>query len=255
MSALKGVSEKSSLFNLYLFRIHFGNKKLIFVFPSFLFVRIILLGSLDCKGFMKDHQLQILIATKNDGKVKELEDLLIDLPFKLRSLNEFPKAIEPEETGETFAENAILKAKSYALQTGLFALADDSGLEVEALGFAPGVLSARYAGEKANDSEKIAKLLRELNKTKDENRRARFVCAMAISDEKGEIKFLTEGICDGRIASTPSGANGFGYDPIFIPVGYAKTFGELSSEIKQEISHRAKAIKKIIHFLRGFTAL
>lgn len=197
---------------------------------------------------------EIVVATKNIGKLKELEKLLADLPLQLKSLNEFPNIVEAEETGASFAENAVIKARSYALQTKLWSLADDSGLEVAALGGAPGVFSARYAGENATDQEKITKLLHRLNRTKDEKRAARFVCAIAISDETGEIKFLTEGICAGKIALSPSGANGFGYDAIFVPDGFDQTFGELSGEIKQQISHRARAAKKIIRFLRGFYA-
>ncbi len=199
--------------------------------------------------------MQILVATKNVGKVKELKRLFADLPLRLRHLNEFSGVVEAEETGATFAENAVLKAQSYALQTGIWALADDSGLEVEALGGAPGVFSARFAGENATDEEKIQKLHDELNIRQDENRRARFVCMMAVSDEKGEIKFLTEGICAGRIALTPKGANGFGYDSIFIPDGFSQTFAELSNETKGKISHRAQASEKIIHYLRDFTAV
>ena len=202
---------------------------------------------------MKQRELQLLIATKNTGKIKELKELLGDFPIKLRSLNEFPDVEEPEEAGATFAENAALKAQSYALQTGLFALADDSGLSVKALNGAPGVFSARYAGADATDAEKINKLLRELDNIQE--RRAEFVCAMAIADENGEIQHLTEGICAGKIALTSSGTNGFGYDPVFIPDGFEQTFGELSDKVKQEISHRARAIKKIIRFLHGFTAL
>jgi XTP/dITP diphosphohydrolase len=195
---------------------------------------------------------EIVVATKNFGKVKELRTLLADLPLQLRSLNEFPNIFEAKETGASFAENAVIKARAYALQTKLWSLADDSGLEVAALGGAPGVFSARYAGENATDEEKITKLLYELNETQDGKRLARFVCAMAISDEKGEMKFLTEGVCDGKIALSPSGANGFGYDPIFVPDNFDRTFGELSGEIKQKISHRARAAKNIIAFLRGF---
>ena len=169
-------------------------------------------------------------------------------------MDEFPNIVEAEETGATFAGNAVIKAKCYALQTGFWSLADDSGLEVQALNGEPGVFSARYAGEHATDDDKIIKLLKELNETQDRNRLARFVCAMAISDEKGEIKFTTEGVCEGNIALSPSGANGFGYDPIFVPDGFEKTFGELSSQIKQKISHRARATKNIIPFLRGFYA-
>jgi len=198
---------------------------------------------------------EILIATKNVGKIKELEKLLADLPVQLRSLYDFPNAIEPEETGATFAENARLKANSYALQTGLRAVADDSGLEVEALNGAPGVYSARYAGVDATDAERIEKLLKEINETSASIRRARFVCAMAIARATGEIEFVAEGICDGKIAQMVRGAGGFGYDPIFIPDGFSATFGELSGDIKQQISHRARASFKIIQYLRHFYAV
>lgn len=197
---------------------------------------------------------ELLIATKNVGKIKELEELLADAPIRLRSLNDFPKAFEPEETGSTFAANAVLKARSYALQTGLWALGDDSGLEVEALGGAPGVLSARYAGTGATDAERIEKLLKELSKVREENRRARFVCAAAIARATGEIEFVAEGVCSGSIALAASGANGFGYDPVFVPDGFSETFGALSNNIKQQISHRARASQKIIQYLRRFYA-
>ena len=196
--------------------------------------------------------VELAIATKNVGKIKELGELLENLPLKLRSLNDFPNTFEPKETGATFVENAILKAKSYAEQTRSWALADDSGLEVEALNNAPGIFSARYAGETATDKERIEKLLKELNGT--QNRAARFVCAMAIANETGKIKFIAEGICSGKIALAATGANGFGYDPIFIPDGFSATFGELSGDIKQQISHRARATMKIIQYLRGIYA-
>lgn len=200
-------------------------------------------------------KLQLLVATGNPGKIRELEELLADLPVALKGLKDFQNIAEVEETGQTFADNAALKARSYALQTGLWALSDDSGLEVEALDGRPGVLSARYGGENATDQEKIDKLLQELNTRADESRRARFVCAMAIANERGEVKFLTEGVCRGKIAAQPRGRHGFGYDPIFVPDRYEKTFGELSSTVKREISHRARAIKEIIRFLRDFTAI
>lgn len=199
--------------------------------------------------------LEIVVATKNTGKLRELREFLADLHVPLKSLDEFPNITEAEETGADFAENAVIKARSYALQTKTWSLADDSGLEVAALDGAPGVFSARYAGENAADREKIDKLLRELNKTQNFDRSARFVCAMAIADETGEIKFLTEGVCSGKIALNAAGANGFGYDPIFIPDGFEQTFGELSGEIKQKISHRARAIRKIVAFLRDFHCL
>ncbi len=198
---------------------------------------------------------EIVVATKNSGKIKELKELLAGLPFHFKSLNEFPNITEAEETGVTFAENAAIKARSYALQTKMWSLADDSGLEVEALGGAPGVFSARYAGEEATDGENVEKLLRRLKESNDQRRSARFVCAMAIADEKGDIKFFAESVCNGKIALNPNGANGFGYDPVFIPEGFSQTFGELSGEIKQKISHRARATKKIAVFLRDFHAL
>ena len=178
--------------------------------------------------------------------------MLAELPFRLQNLSDFLEIIEPEETGATFAENAALKARYYALQSGIWALADDSGLEVAALNNAPGIYSARYAGENASDSERIVKLLQELDRTSDENRRARFVCAMAIADKTGAIRFAAKGFCDGKIAFEAVGENGFGYDPIFIPDGFAETFGELSNDIKQRISHRKRAICKIIQQLRRF---
>ncbi len=194
--------------------------------------------------------LELLVATKNVGKIKELNQLLADLPLTLHSADEFEDIPEPEETGETFTDNAILKARYYAEKTGLIALADDSGLVVDALDGAPGVFSARYAGANATNEEKIAKLLNELNKTQDKARIARFVCAMAIADKNGEIIKIAEGICEGKIAWQARGTNGFGYDPIFIPVGFSESFGELSDQIKHKISHRALAIRKIIEFLR-----
>lgn len=193
---------------------------------------------------------EILIGTKNVGKVRELEKLLEDSAFNLRSLNEFPDVADVEETGATFAENAILKAREYSRKTNLWALADDSGLEVDVLDGAPGVFSARYAGENASDAEKIGKLLNELQE-KDE-RSARFVCVMALANEKGEIIHLAEGVCEGEIALNASGTSGFGYDPVFIPEDFGQTFGELSADVKQKISHRARAIRKIIRFLQGF---
>jgi len=201
---------------------------------------------------MTENKGEILIGTRNAGKIKELENLLTDLPVRIRSLATFPNTVEPKETGSTFAENATLKAQSYALQTRLWALADDSGLEVEVLNGAPGIFSARYAGENATDEDRIEKLLKELKNL--QNRRARFVCAMAVADESGAIKFMAEGICNGEIALNASGTNGFGYDPVFIPDGFSNTFGELSGNIKQEMSHRARALNKIIQQLRRFYA-
>lgn len=204
---------------------------------------------------MLKNKFRLLIATNNAGKLKEFGKLLADLPFELLSLRDFEQITEVEEKGATFAENAGLKACGYARQTGIWAVADDSGLEVAALGGAPGIYSARYAGRNANDAQRVARILAELNQTLDEERAARFVCAMAVADEKGDVQFSAEGCCDGKIAREPRGTNGFGYDPIFIPGGFERTFGELPDRIKQEISHRKHASVKIIRYLRDFIAV
>jgi XTP/dITP diphosphohydrolase len=195
---------------------------------------------------------KLLIATNNEGKVTELREMLVDIPLELVTLKDFSNLIEVEETGETFDENARLKAVGYARQTKLTALADDSGLEVEALGGRPGVLSARYGGDDITFSEKIDLLLDELAQTGDKKRRARFVCSIAVAAPCGEILFTAEGICAGRIAQNPLGNRGFGYDPVFIPNGYEMTFGELSDDVKREIGHRGRAFLQIMPFLRHF---
>jgi len=195
---------------------------------------------------------KILIASGNTGKVREFVELLKDLPIDICGLKDFTKIEAVAETGASFEENARLKAAGYAVQTGLWTLADDSGLEVEAIGNAPGVFSARYGGETASNAEKIEKLLAELKKTGDRERKARFVCAIALAAPDGEIIRLEIGTCEGLIADKPLGNNGFGYDPIFVPENFRKTFGELPENIKQEISHRGRATRKIIRFLRDF---
>ncbi|HEV2912875.1 MAG TPA: RdgB/HAM1 family non-canonical purine NTP pyrophosphatase [Pyrinomonadaceae bacterium] len=186
---------------------------------------------------------ELLIATRNPGKVRELESLLGPLPLRLRSLAEFPSTREVEETGSTFEENAAIKAQAYAAQTACWTLADDSGLEVEALGGAPGVLSARYGGAGATDAERVELLLNALARTRDTKRRARFVCVVAIADDTAKLRVLYTGTCEGHISHAPRGDGGFGYDPVFVPDGYEESFGELPFEIKQSISHRARALK------------
>ena len=185
---------------------------------------------------------RLLLGTRNPGKIHEIELILRDIALDLCSLNDFPQVGIAEENADTYAENAISKAQFYARETGLAALADDSGLEVKALGGAPGVLSARYAGEHATDADRRNLLLSELSKTGTDNVRARFVCAIAIATADGEVLNLSEGICDGTITFAPRGESGFGYDPLFIPDGYNQTFAELSDEIKNQISHRARAL-------------
>lgn len=192
----------------------------------------------------------LLLGTRNPGKIHEIELILGDLGLVLHSLQEFEGVDVAEENADTYAENAIAKAQFYARATGMTALADDSGLEVEALGGAPGVLSARYAGEHATDADRRNLLLSELAKTSGENRRARFVCAVVVANGDGEVLNVSEGICDGSITFVPRGTSGFGYDPLFVPDGYAETFAELSDDVKNRISHRAHALLKLRDFLK-----
>ncbi len=192
---------------------------------------------------------ELVIATRNPGKLIEVRELLSDLPIKLRSLLDFPQTTEVEETGATFDENAAIKASAYAQQTGAWTLSDDSGLEVDALDGAPGIFSARYAGRRASDAERIELLLWELARTGDEERRARFVAAIALADPEGRIIKISTGRVEGHIAPSPRGENGFGYDPVFVPEGYKQTFGELTSETKQFISHRSRALADMRAFL------
>jgi len=192
----------------------------------------------------------LLLGTRNPGKIHELKLILGDLNFELHSLQEFEGVEVPEESEETYAGNAILKAQFYARATGMTALADDSGLEVEALGGAPGVLSARYAGDSATDADRRELLLKEITRTGSENRVARFVCAIAVAAADGDVLNVSEGICPGSITFAPRGESGFGYDPLFVPDGYTQTFAELSDEVKNHLSHRARALLKLREFLK-----
>jgi XTP/dITP diphosphohydrolase len=188
----------------------------------------------------------LLLGTRNQGKLIEIESILADSGWSFSSLREFPDVGEAEENFVTFAENAISKAQFYAAATGLCALADDSGLEVAALGGAPGVFSARYAGENATDADRRNLLLSELT---GNDRRARFVSVVAIARANGEVLNISEGICDGTITFSPRGSNGFGYDPLFVPDGYSQTFAELPDTTKNLISHRARALSHTKLFL------
>lgn len=190
----------------------------------------------------------LLLGTRNPGKLREITNILDGCGWSFRSLREFENVASADENGNTYSENAISKAKFYARETGLCALADDSGLEVDALAGAPGVRSARYAGEKASDAARRDLLLSELAKTVDSDRRARFVCVVAIANAEGVVVNVSEGICEGVITFEARGDGGFGYDPLFIPGGYDQTFAELPEEVKNRISHRARALIKIKHF-------
>jgi XTP/dITP diphosphohydrolase len=199
--------------------------------------------------------VNLLIATSNKSKLREVKSYLNPLEISLKDLNDFPMLVQPVEDGKTFPDNAIIKAQFYSSRTKLWALADDSGLEVDALGGRPGVLSARYAGDRATDEERIALLLCELKFIPETERTARFVCALAFCSPNEKLVKLTIGKCEGRIAFEPRGTNGFGYDPIFIPQGFDKTFGELPSDVKQNFSHRGKALYEFAQFFSDFLAI
>lgn len=187
-----------------------------------------------------DTQLTLVLATNNEHKLEELAAMLGDLPVRVVGLREFPGAPQVDETGTTFAENAILKARAAAEHTGQWAMADDSGLEVDALDGQPGVYSARFTGPDATDRDNNEKLLRLLEHVPDERRTARFRCALALVSPAGEI-FVDEGTCEGVIARAPRGAGGFGYDPLFVVPELGRTFAELPPSVKDRISHRARA--------------
>ena len=186
---------------------------------------------------------KIIAATHNLHKLEEYRELLDGQDLEIVSLNDYPEYNEPEENGRTFEENADIKSLSAANYCDNLAFADDSGLEVEALDNAPGIYSSRYA---ENDSARIARILKELEGK--ENRRARFVCVISIAFNK-EIVGSFRGEVYGTIVDAPRGENGFGYDPVFMPDGFDKTFGEMSDEEKNKISHRANAIEKVIEFV------
>ncbi|HUE81477.1 MAG TPA: RdgB/HAM1 family non-canonical purine NTP pyrophosphatase [Pyrinomonadaceae bacterium] len=194
---------------------------------------------------------ELLIATWNPGKVSEIKTALEGIPVSLRSLEDFPFIPPPVETGGTYGENATLKATFYSRRTGRFALADDSGLEVGDLDGAPGILSARF-GEVSSDQERIDLLLKRLSGIQYEDRWARFVCAISLVHPVSGLVKSFEGEVKGMIALTPKGSNGFGYDSIFIPDGHGLTFGEMSSEVKNIISHRARALANVRAFLKGW---
>lgn len=193
--------------------------------------------------------LKIVLATKNEGKRQEFMDLLDRLPLEIVSLAGWPEIEMPPETGTTFAENALLKARRAAAGTGLPALADDSGLEVDWLGGKPGIFSARFAGEDKDDRRNNTKLLELLAGVPSEKRTCRFRCALAIVTPAGK-EWVVEGTCEGRVAFAPRGSGGFGYDPLFYLPEYDCTMAELPPEVKNRISHRARAVVKAIPILR-----
>ena len=189
-----------------------------------------------------DEMVSLVIATRNPGKTAEIGDLLQGFPIKIRNFNDFGPIPEVEEDGKTFEENAYKKASFTARILGLPALADDSGLVVDALGGTPGVLSARYGGKDASDADRCARLLTELEGQAD--RRAAFECVISIAVPNGPA-LTYEARCEGLIAENPIGDNGFGYDPVFFFPPLKKTFAELSRDEKSRVSHRGKALAEL----------
>ncbi len=184
--------------------------------------------------------MRLLIATHNRGKLLEYQELLAGLPLELVTLDDVGLRDDVEENGATFAENARLKAVTYAHKSNLLTLADDSGLEVDALGGEPGIRSKRYAGENKSDAERIAFLLNKLREVPREKRSARFRCAIAVASPEGRV-WESQGTCEGEIIFAPRGAHGFGYDPIFYFPERGVTMAELPTAAKNKISHRARA--------------
>lgn len=193
---------------------------------------------------------ELLIATTNAGKLREIRRILDGVPISLKSLADFPEVPVAEETGASFAENAKQKALHYARLTGMRAMAEDSGLEIDALDRAPGVYSARYLREDATYEERFADLARRVRERERDmrHRTARFVCALAVA-EGSRIVFEATGSVEGLVADAPAGTSGFGYDPIFYYPPYGRTFGEVSDAEKSEVSHRGQAMRALRDYL------
>ncbi len=192
---------------------------------------------------------KLVVASKNIGKLREIQEILRELPFEIISMQEAGYDFEIEEKGNTFQENAMLKAQALFQHVNTMVLADDSGLEIDYLGGAPGIYTARFAGENASQEEKNSKIINLLSGIEKPDRTARFVCAIAfVSKEKC---FTVNGSVDGIISEKPEGSSGFGYDPIFYLPEYGKTMAQLQEDIKNKISHRARALYKMRQELAG----
>jgi len=194
---------------------------------------------------------ELLVATTNPGKFAEVQAFLAKLPLQITSLKNLTNPPEVVENGRTFEENALKKARTLAEYSGLLTLADDSGLEVDALGGEPGIYSARYAGAEGDDERNNQKLLGELTGVGEEQRTARFVCALALCapQSQGMKEWVVRQTCEGRIAFAPSGSHGFGYDPLFFYPPFGKTLGEIERDVKATVSHRGKALMKLAEVL------
>ncbi len=194
---------------------------------------------------------RIVLGTRNRKKRRELESLLAPLGVDLHTLDEFEHAVEVDETGSTFAENAGLKAVEQARALGEWVLGEDSGICVDALDGAPGIHSARFSGQDATDAANNALLLRRLADLPLPRRSAHYVCHMALADPEGTIRLRSEALCRGRIVERERGDGGFGYDPLFEIVEYHRTFAELGERVKSLISHRARAMRQLVRRLRS----
>lgn len=194
---------------------------------------------------------KLLVATHNRGKVAEFADMLQDMEIAWLSLDDVGITHDVPETGQTFGENARLKAQAYATMTGLLTLADDSGLEVDALGGAPGVYTARYGGAGLTHEQRYRLLLQNLAGIPWEERRARFRCAIALATPDGTLLAEANGVCEGYIAWEPAGNGGFGYDPVFFLPDYGQTMAQVGSATKHQISHRGRALRAIEERLRS----
>ena len=200
------------------------------------------------------HRITLVVATRNPGKLNEIVALLQGLDVLLVPLDRVGPCVVPPEGGESFQVNARRKAEAVAFATGQLALADDSGLEVDALGGQPGVLSARFGGHRATDADRNRLLVENLRDVPIERRTARFRCVIAIADTRGQV-YLAEGTCEGRIALAPRGMNGFGYDPIFEIPSLGQTLAEVPSAVKNRLSHRAQALARARDILREIWAV
>ena len=194
---------------------------------------------------------ELIVASRNKGKINEIKELLADLPFKIFSLLDYPELPDVIEDGATYRANALKKAVQIAKALGKITMADDSGIEIRALNGAPGIYSARFAGKGADEKAKNRKLFAMLEGVSMAKRQARYRCVIALSDGKGKAMGVTQGTCSGYITLEERGSNGFGFDPLFLIKRYNKTFGELPASVKAKISHRARALKKFKKLIAG----
>jgi XTP/dITP diphosphohydrolase len=194
--------------------------------------------------------LTIVLASRNHKKAREVSEILAPAGFMVIPVTEFPDVPEVEEDGLTFAANAARKASEVARQLNRWVIGEDSGLQVDALGGAPGIYSARYSGAGATDEKNNQKLIADLANVPDEKRGAGYLCSVALSDPNGDIRIACEGTCRGRILNEANGEGGFGYDPYFLIPEYHLTFGQLSSVVKHRLSHRARAFATFVPLLR-----